>query len=186
MSERRHGHGDGQAKLEAEHRERLLAEFLDSPEGERWRGDEDAEEVVRTAIAFALRRNHVGPTAVAAEYNYRDPLCWTPETLATFMTSWLARTVPRELPFFRRVPDVVPDWVRYAGRVRGVPAESLSESVQAIEDLREEMLETVNDPEAWGAAKTFALAAHTGGVDLSDPDALTAFIEQYSADARAA
>ena len=47
------------------------------------------------------------------------------------MTSWLPRKVMREPGFFERVTAVLPDWVRYAGRVRGVPAEPLSEASQA-------------------------------------------------------
>mgnify|MGYP001798704500 CR=1 FL=1 len=48
------GRGTGAAELEQippEERERLLADFLASPHGQRWRGDEDAEDV--TAIGLA-------------------------------------------------------------------------------------------------------------------------------------
>jgi len=41
------------------------------------------------------------------------------------------------------------------------------------------MIEAVNDPEAWGPASTFAVAAQAAGVDLTDPDALNAFVEKY-------
>jgi hypothetical protein len=89
----------------------LLANFFASPEDERWRGDNHAEDVVGTAIDFG------------AGYNHGGPLRWSPVVVAIFMTSWLARKVAREPAFFTRVPDVLPDWVRYAGHVRGVPAE---------------------------------------------------------------
>lgn len=75
---------------------------------------------------------------------------------------------------------MLPDWVRYAGRVRGVPAEPLSEASQAVQQFRDDMLEAVNDPDAWGPAKTFAVAAQAAGVDLTDPDALNAFVEKYN------
>jgi hypothetical protein len=42
------------------------------------------------------------------------------------------------------------------------------------------MLQVVNDPGTWGPAKTFALAAQQAGVDLSDPDAVGAFVERYN------
>jgi len=155
-------------EMSVEERERLLAEFLASPEGQHWRGDEDAEDVVETAIWFG------------ADYNHGGPLRWSVVVVEIFMSSWLPRKVTREPVFFKRVTEVLPDWVRYAGRVRGVPAEPLSEAVQAVERFRDEMLRAVNDPDAWGPAKTFAVAAQAAGVDLTDPDALNAFVEKFN------
>jgi len=155
-------------EVSAGDREQLLADFLASLEGERWRGLEDAEDVVTMAIDFG------------AGYNHGGPLRWSPVVVEIFMTSWLARKVARESVFFTRVPEVLPDWVRYAGRVRGVPADPLSEAVDAVQELRSEMLEAVNDPETWGPAKTFAVAAQAAGIDPADPDALNAFVERYN------
>lgn len=97
------------------------------------------------------------------------------------MTSWLARKIAREPAFYTRVPAVLPDWVRYAGHRRGVPTAPLREAVVAVKRFRKEMMQTVEDPSAWGPAKTFAVAAQHAGVDLSDPAALAEFIEQYNA-----
>ncbi|MBV9422558.1 MAG: hypothetical protein JOZ98_06590 [Solirubrobacterales bacterium] len=155
-------------EMSVEERERLHAEFLASPEGQHWRGDAGAEDVVETAIWFG------------ADYNHGGPLRWSVVVVEIFMTSWLPRKVTREPVFFERVTEVLPDWVRYAGRVRGVPAEPLSEASQAVELFQDEMLEAVNDPHAWGPAKTFAVAAQAAGVDLTDPDALNAFVEKYN------
>jgi hypothetical protein len=155
-------------ELSVEERERLLAEFLTSPEGRRWRGDEGAEDVVETAIWFG------------ADYNHGGPLRWSVVVVEIFMTSWLPRKVTRESAFFERVTEVLPDWVRYAGRVRGVPAEPLSEAAEAVQLFRDEMLEALNEPDAWGPAKTFAVAAQAAGVDLTDPDALNAFVEKFN------
>ncbi len=155
-------------EMSVEDRERLLAKFLASPEGQHWRGDADAEDVVETAIWFGADHNHGGP------------LRWSVVVVEIFMTSWLPRKVTRESVFFERLTEVLPDWVRYAGRVRGVPAEPLSEASQAVEQFQDEMLEAVNDPDAWGPAKTFAVAAQAAGVDLTDPDELNAFVEKYN------
>jgi hypothetical protein len=155
-------------EVSAEGREELLCDFLAAPEGACWRGDEDAEDVVSTAIEFG------------AGYNHGGPLRWSPVVVEIFMTSWLARKVAREPAFFTRVAEVLPDWVRYAGRVRDVPAELLSEVVAAVQEFRRDMLEVVNDPEAWGPAKTLVIAAQAAGVDLADPDALNAFIDRYN------
>jgi hypothetical protein len=44
--------GDGYEEIPPAERERILGEFLASPHGERWAGDEDAEDAVATAIDF--------------------------------------------------------------------------------------------------------------------------------------
>src|SRR4051794_27825324 len=94
----------------------LLADFLASPEGRLWRGDEDAEDVAMLAIDFGADHNHGGP------------LRWSPTVVEIFMLDWLARKVNRDDGFFERLPEVLRDWVRYAGRRRGVPAHLLREA----------------------------------------------------------
>ena len=159
---------DDKRELTPEERDALLADFLGSPEGRRWRGDEDAEDVAHLAIEFG------------AVYNHGGALRWSPVVVEIFMTDWLARKVTRENDFFARVPDVLRDWVTYAGRRRRVPAAPLREAVAAIEHYREEMLETVNDPESWGPAKAFAAAAIEAGVDLTDREQVERFVQRYN------
>ena len=159
---------DDDNEVNVEQRCALLADFLASPEGEHWRGDEDAEDVAELAIDFG------------AGYNHGGPLCWSPVVVEIFMTSWLARKVTRHPEFFARVPEVLRDWVTYAGRRQGVPAEPLQEAVGAVAEYEAEMLDAVNDPEAWGPAKTFAVAALEAGVDLADPEDVERFMQRYN------
>jgi hypothetical protein len=149
-------------------RERLLADFLGSPEGGRWRGDADAEDVASMAIDFGV------------DYNHGGPLRWSPVVVEIFMTSWLPRKVARDRELFEYVPRVLTDWVAYAGRRRGVRAAMLREAIDAVECYRGEMLERVDDPDAWGPAKGFAVAAQRAGVDLSDPAEVEEFVERYN------
>jgi hypothetical protein len=110
-------------------RERMVEAFLESPHGQRWRGDEDAQDVVATAIEFG------------ADYNFGGPLRWSAVVVEIFMTGWLARKVIRERSFFEHVPEVLPDWVAFAGSRRGVPAEPLREAIDAVAKYRDEMFE---------------------------------------------
>jgi hypothetical protein len=160
---------DDYVEVRPDEREALLEDFLSSPEGQRWRGDEDAEDVVRLAIDFG------------AGYNHGGPLRWSPVVVEIFMTSWLARKVTREPGFFEGVPEVLCDWVKYAGRRQGVPSAPLREAVAAVGEYRQEMLDAIGDPHAWGPAKTFAIAALDAGVDLGDRDQVERFIERYNA-----
>ena len=148
-------------------REALLADFLASPEGERWRSDDDAADVVELAIDFG------------SDYNHGGPLRWSPVVVDIFMTGWLPRKVLDERAFFERVAVVLPDWIRYAGRRRGVPERLVRDAVANVATCRDPMLEAVDDPSGWSAAKAFANAAVDAGVDLSDPDQLARFAEQY-------
>jgi hypothetical protein len=159
---------DDYVEITPEEREALLADFLSSPEGQRWRGDEDAEDIAQLAIDFG------------AAYNHGGPLRWSPVVVEIFMTSWLARKVTRDPEFFAGVPEVLPDWVRYAGRRRGVPAAPLGEAVGAVEEFKTEMLDAVTDPQAWSPAKSFAVAALQAGVDLTDEVEVERFIQRYN------
>lgn len=160
--------GDEYEEIPQAEREQMLEAFLASPHGQRWRGDEDAEDVVATAIDFG------------ADYNHGGPLRWSPVVVEIFMTSWLARKVLRESTFFELVPEVLPDWVAYAAAQRGVEGEALSEATGAVAAYRDEMLDAIGDPDAWGPAKAFAAAAQAAGVDLTDGAELEEFVEQYN------
>lgn len=160
---------DPYREVPPEERQALLDGFLASPEGARWRGDEAAEDAAALAITFG------------ADYNHGGPLRWSPVVVELFMLDWLSRKVTREPGLFERVPDVLRDWVRYAGRRRGVPEDMLRDAVDAVADFEREMLETVDDPAAWGPAKAFAAAALGAGVDLTDSEQVEAFIRRYNA-----
>jgi hypothetical protein len=155
-------------EIPTEERDALLADFLDSDEGRRWREDEDAEAAAQLAIDFG------------ADYNHGGPLRWSPVVVEIFMLDWLARKISEEPEFFARIPDVLTTWVQYAGRRRAVPAEFVQEAVLAVEQHRTEMLQVVRDPNAWGPAKVLSTAAAEAGVDLSDPAAMEQFLEEYN------
>jgi hypothetical protein len=61
-----------------------------------------------------------------------------------------------------------------------VPAQALREAVEAVEEYREALLDSIDDPEVWGPAKAFASAAMEAGVDLTDGDAVERFIRRYN------
>ena len=159
----------GPDEMSDREREQLLADFLTSAHGRRWRGNDDAADVVSTAIDFG------------ADYNHGGPLRWSPVAIEIFMLDWLPRKVLRDPVFFDLVPEVLPDWVAYTLARRDQPLHYLTDCTEAIAGYREAMLEATSDPAAWGPAKAFAAAAQSAGVDLADPDALNAFIDRVNA-----
>jgi len=99
------------------------------------------------------------------------------------MCDYLPRKVLREREFFERtVPELLPAWVRYAGQRRGIPKAAIEEATSAIDLFHGEMLSLVGDESAWGPSKTFLAAASEAGVDLADPAAIEAYVEQHNRD----
>ena len=109
------------------------------------------------------------------------PLRWSPTVVELFMCDYLPRKVLRESEFFEQaIPELLPAWVRYAGRSRGIPKEAIEEAASAVNFFHEEMLDLIGDESAWGPTKVFLAAASEAGVDLTDPAAIEAYVEQYN------
>jgi hypothetical protein len=147
--------------------------FLASAEAKPFHESEDAVDLARLAIDYGA--DYVGGEG--------RPLRWSPTVVELFMCDYLPRKVLRDREFFERaVPDLLTAWVRYAGRHRGIPEAAIEEAASAVDFFHEEMLDLVGDESAWGPSKTFLAAASEAGVDLTDPAAIEAYVEQYNRD----
>lgn len=168
----------GEDRFEAEEipedeREAAFDGFLGSPEAEPFRKSEDAADLARLAVDYGA--DYVGGEG--------RPLRWSPTVVELFMCDYLPRKVLREREFFERaVPELLPAWVRYAGRCRGIPKAAIGEAASAVEYFREEMLDLVGDESTWGPSKSFLAAASAAGVDLDDPAAIEAYVERHNRD----
>lgn len=157
-------------ELDDADRQRLLADFLASPEGAGVEADTDASEAVRLAIDFC------------AGYVDGRPLRWSPVVVELFMADWLPRKLLADRAMFEAVPSALDAWVRYAGRVRGIPDWAIATTLDAIPRWAGEMLEGVSDGSGGGGpAKEFLAAAKAAGVDVSDDEALSMFIAGWNA-----
>lgn len=159
------------AEVSDSERQAALDGFLASPEAEAFRARDELADLAMLAIDYCA--------------DYLDgegrPLRWSPVVVELFMTWFLPRKVVREPEFFERaVPQLLPAWVRYAGRLRGIPQAAIEEAARAVPAFRDEMLALVRDGSAWGPGKALAMAAHDAGVDLSDQAALDAFADEYN------
>lgn len=160
-------------EISEEEREAALDDFLSSPEAKSFQGSEDVADLARLAVDYGA--DYVGGEG--------RPLRWSPTVIELFMCDYLPRKVLREDEFFERsVPELLPAWVRYAGRRRGIPEAAIEEAASAVDVFREKMLELVGDDSAWGPSKMFLAAASEAGVDLSDPAAIEAYVEKYNRD----
>ncbi len=156
-------------ELSNDAREELCADFLASPEGERFAPDSAEAFVASLAIDFC------------ADYVDGRPLRWSPVTVEVFMTGWVARKVVADRPTFEAVPGALDAWLRYAGRRRGMPAWAIEESCEAIATFTDEMFEQVDGDVGGGPASELLTAARTAGVDFTDEEAVATFIAGWNA-----
>ena len=145
--------------------------FLASPEAKPFRDRDDAADLAMLAIDYCA--DHLEGEG--------RPLRWSPVVVELFMTWFLPRKAVREPEFFERaVPELLPAWVRYAGRARRIPEAAIEEAAATVPAFRSEMLALVGDESAWGPGKALAAAAQDAEVDLTDQAALDAFIDDYN------
>jgi hypothetical protein len=152
-------------------REAAFTGFLASPEAKTFHDSEDLADLAQLAVDYGA--DHVGGEG--------RPLRWSPAVVELFMCDYLPRKVLRESEFFERVvPELLPAWVRYAGRRRGIPESAIEEATSAVNLFRDEMVELVGDDSTWGPSEVLLAAASEAGIDLADPAAIEAYVEQYN------
>jgi hypothetical protein len=151
-----------------EERDRLRDEFLSSPEGAAFEPDGDEAYTASLAIDFC------------AGYVDGRPLRWSPVVVELFMADWIPRKVMADGELLERVPAALDAWVRFAGRARGTPDWAIERTRAAIPRWRHEMARRASDPGAGGPAKQFLAAAREAGIDLTDEDALGAFVARWN------
>jgi hypothetical protein len=158
-----------QPEMANEERERLLNEFLSSPEGQGLGPDSAEAHAASLAIDFC------------ADYVDGRPLRWSPVVVELFMADWIPRKVLTDRPLLEGIPSALDAWVRFAGRNAGTPDWAVEETRMAIPLWREEMIERASDPESSGPGKQFLTAAKAAGVDVEDSDALELFMAGWNA-----
>ena len=115
----------------------LLAGFLESPEGSRFRDDIDAQTVVAYAIDGC------------ADCGDGQPLRWSPAVVGTFLCEWLPDRAGDECDVAERAPEVLGAWIAYAGRRRNVPPEQVAETIDAIDEWTAAATDAAADDRRW-------------------------------------
>ena len=155
-------------EVSPDERDRLRDEFLAAPGGRAFDPDGDEAYTASLAIEFC------------ADYVDGRPLRWSPVVVELFMADWIPRKVMADGELLERVPGALDAWVRFAGRTRGTPDWAIERTRAAIQRWRREMIERASDPAAGGPAKQFLAAAAEAGIDLTDEDALGAFVAGWN------
>lgn len=79
------------------------------------------------------------------------------------------------------MPAGLDAWIRYAGRLGGLPASAIERNIEAVAEWTGAMLGAARDGERRGPAAGFIAAAQEAGVDLTDESAVTTFVAGWNA-----
>jgi hypothetical protein len=161
--------------LNDDERDDLLADFLVSDETIGLIGidDEDGEDATVEELAEQL-------LTYSLDYTLGTPLRFSPVMVEIFCLDWAPRKIAQDGDAFTLLPDVLAAWIRFVGRRRSIPEGSIRDAVGAAYECAPEMIELSQDPEAWGPAKTMALAVRQRGIDISDQAALDDFVDEVN------
>jgi hypothetical protein len=110
-----------------------------------------------------------------------DPLRWSPTVVELFMLDYLPRKVSLSPAEIEALPEVLTAWVRFALTRRGLDERFIVETEEAVQDLTEEFREAVNDSDSFGPAKAIMRALQADGVDVTDQQAVDAWLADFNA-----
>jgi hypothetical protein len=175
--------------LEVPHAERqaVIEGFLASPEagltgaaatraGHRSRsrpGSEDAAGNLRMLASYFVD--------FACDHGAGDPLRWSPIAVELILTDWFPRKVALEEAAAAAVPDALRRFARYAGRLKDLPEASVAETVTAVGKYESDYLAAMTDTSAYGPAKSIFAAMRAEAVDISNPAAVSAWMDSFNA-----
>ena len=162
-------------RMTQEERDQLLAQFLDSDETVGLWGsssDENRADVIEHLADHIL--------AFSLDYVLGTPLRFSPVMVEIFCLDWAPGKMAIDGDGFMLLPDVLAAWIRFVGRIRGIPEEAIAEAVEAAYEYAPEMIELSQDPEELGPAKILALAIQRRGIDLTDEVALYDFVSEVN------
>jgi hypothetical protein len=162
-------------EVDEDGRDQLVSDFLAS--------DEIVALVaagrVEASAAELLAANIV---TYALDYVEGALLRFSPVMVELFCCDWAPRKIAADVDTFAVLPDVLRAWIRFAGQRRGIPEAAIDDTVEAVDEHVEEMLEAAADPESWGPAKTVVQEMLAQGVDMDDEAAVESFIDRLNAE----
>jgi hypothetical protein len=103
-----------------EARDRLVGQFLASPEGVSLSADPDTQLLVDTLVWYGI------------DYTYGDPRLLSPVNVEILLGDWMPRKLMADAPTLAKLPGVLSAYVRFAHGQARVGEQSTRETVAAI------------------------------------------------------
>ncbi|MDT5033744.1 MAG: hypothetical protein QOC94_3915 [Actinoplanes sp.] len=161
------------AELSGPDRERLLRDFLASPEAGRFQLAEiDADdELASLHFCLSLILDH------AQSLPDPDPLRWSPAVAGLFMLDWVHRRAVLDMDDAAMLPRVARAWSAYATRRRGLPEAAVEQTDEVVEEMIGEFARLYATGERRSPATAAVAQLISEGVDPNDAEAIDAWIE---------
>jgi hypothetical protein len=118
------GEGPGRPELDHDTRERLVADFLGSPEATGLLAEPATVELCHRLIGYRC------------DFGDGDPIRWSPTLAGRCLLEHFPARVRLDEHDVALVPDVLAAWVRHAGRVRGLPEEAIARILDVVDECR--------------------------------------------------
>jgi hypothetical protein len=105
--------------------------------------------------------------------------CWTPAQVRRALLEWIPEKVTAPDEDLLDAPETLRTLLRYldAHGLRDPRGAAVQENESAIDAAAKQLADAIGDRERYGTAKTVAMSARDRGVDIGDPAALTAFLD---------
>jgi hypothetical protein len=103
---------------------------------------------------------------------------WNPAQVRRALLEWIPEKVTAADEDLLDAPETLRTLLRYlqAHGLRDPRGATTEENEEAIDSVAKEFADALGDQERYGMAKTVAMSARDRGVDIGDPEALTAFL----------
>jgi hypothetical protein len=144
-----------------------VADFQAAPEAARLK-DADAE-----SLTFALK--------LINGFGADDPLRWNPAAVERFLLDWLPERALLDRADIEMVPTTLSAWVRWAGRMSGLPPRAVAQNVAAVATHRAEFARRARSGSHRSEAARATAALLADGVDLNDERAVAEWLADYNA-----
>ena len=161
-------------ELSGSDRERLIRDFMGSPESARF-GLEQVhadDELASLHFCLSLITDH------AATLPDPDPLRWSPAVAGLFLLDWVHRRAVLDMDDAAILPRVVRSWSAYAIRKRGLPEAAADQVDTVVEEMIPEFARLYATGERRSPATAAVAQLISEGVDPNDAEAIDAWIEQ--------
>jgi hypothetical protein len=109
-----------------------------------------------------------------------DALRWSPIVVETFLVDFAPRKLSLDDTEVEVLPRLVRAWVRFAGESKGLSANLVAETIEAVDRFEPDFRAAARDDEQAGPAKLLVDKMTAEGVDVGDPAALQAWIEEFN------
>jgi hypothetical protein len=144
-----------------------LADFQAAPEAARLTTADDE------SLTFALK--------LINGFGGDDPLRWSPASVQDFLLDWLPARALLDRADIETIPSVLSAWVRWAGRMSGLPPRAVALNVAAVATHRAEFVRRARSGSHRSEAARATAALLADGVDLNDERAVADWLADYNA-----